>query len=187
MHSRPKNIYGAGIHLLGVGHSFIIYPTTVQHYEFSRTKGADGPKIRSRTKEGLEVELEISFQYIYQINKVYDLYMRFAESYKEPWMKIAIDILTDVTTQFDAPQFFFSKDKISTAMQIALNETFSQYCYSTVDYFQLKSIDLPDPYESAIQDTEVKRQDIHKADAEKQKNCNWTWDTNQTSRDWFKY
>lgn len=84
-------------------------------------------------------------------------------------MRIAIDILTDVTTQFDAPQFFFSKDKISTAMQIALNETFSQYCYSTVDYFQLKSIDLPDPYESAIQDTEVKRQDIHKADAEKQK------------------
>ena len=79
-----SDIYGAGIHLLGVGHSFIIYPTTVQHYEFSRTKGADGPKIRSRTKEGLEVELEISFQYIYQVNKVYELYMRFAENYKEP-------------------------------------------------------------------------------------------------------
>jgi regulator of protease activity HflC (stomatin/prohibitin superfamily) len=38
-----------------------------------------------------------------------------------------------------------------------------------VDYFQLKSIDLPDKYEIAIQETEVKRQDIHKSEAEKMK------------------
>jgi len=38
-----------------------------------------------------------------------------------------------------------------------------------VDYFQLKSIDLPDKYEVAIQETEVMRQDIHKAEAEKAK------------------
>lgn len=38
-----------------------------------------------------------------------------------------------------------------------------------MDYFQLKSIDLPDKYEIAIQETEVKRQDIHKSEAEKMK------------------
>jgi len=36
-----------------------------------------------------------------------------------------------------------------------------------VEFFQLKSIDLPDPYELEIQNTEIKRQDIHKAEAER--------------------
>ena len=82
-------------------------------------------------------------------------------------MKIAIDILTDVATQYIASQFFFDKEKISLAMQKELNSTFADQCFATVDYFQLKSIDLPDPYERAIQETEVKRQDIHRAAAEK--------------------
>uniref|UniRef100_A0A7S3N9L6 Band 7 domain-containing protein n=1 Tax=Euplotes harpa TaxID=151035 RepID=A0A7S3N9L6_9SPIT len=162
-------MYTSGIHLLGVGHSFIKYPTTVQTYEFSKAGGADAPNVRSRTKDGLEVELEISFQYIYIPNKIYNLYMRYADHDRTPCKKIAIDILTDVATQYNADQFFFSKDKISGAMQKELNTTFSEYCFSTVDYFQLKSIDLPDKYEIAIQETEVKRQDIHKAEAEKQK------------------
>ena len=164
-----KEIFTSGIHLLGVGHSFIKYPTTVQTYEFSKAKGSDAPRVKSRTKDGLEVELEISFQYIYILNKIYDTYMRYAENQNIPWMKIAIDILTDVATQYNAAEFFFNKDKISKSMQDSLNATFSEYWFSTVDYFQLKSIDLPDPYEIAIQETEVKRQDIHKAEAEKAK------------------
>ena len=48
-------------------------------------------------------------------------------------------------------------------MQNKLNKTFAEECFSTVDYYQLKSIDLPDEYEKAIQETEVKKQDIHKA------------------------
>jgi len=54
-------------------------------------------------------------------------------------------------------------------MQNKLNKTFAEECFSTVDYYQLKSIDLPDEYEKAIQETEVKKQDIHKAEAEKLK------------------
>lgn len=84
-------------------------------------------------------------------------------------MKIAIDILTDVATQYKASQFFFDKEKISASMQKSLNLTFAEYCFATVDYFQLKSIDLPDKYEVAIQETEVMKQDIHKAEAEKSK------------------
>lgn len=164
-----KELYTSGIHFLGVGHSFIKYPTTVQTYEFSKSPGSDAPNVRSRTKDGLEVELEISFQYLYISTQLYELYMTYAEQNKLPCKKIAIDILTDVATQYVASEFFFAKEKISGAMQKSLNETFSQFCFATVDYFQLKSIDLPDKYEVAIQETEVKRQDIHKAEAEKMK------------------
>lgn len=164
-----KQLYTSGIHFLGVGHSFIKYPTTVQTFEFSKAKGSDAPNVRSRTKDGLEVELEISFQYLYISTQLYQLYMTYATENKTPCKKIAIDILTDVATQYIASQFFFDKEKISADMQKSLNTTFAQYCFATVDYFQLKSIDLPDKYEIAIQETEVKRQDIHKAEAEKSK------------------
>jgi hypothetical protein len=164
-----RELYTSGIHFLGVGHSFIKYPTTVQTYEFSKARGSDSPSVSSRTKDGLEVNLEISFQFIYISTQLYDLYMTYAADNRIPCMKIAIDILTDVATQYKASQFFFDKEKISAAMQTSLNQTFAQYCYATVDYFQLKSIDLPDLYETAIQLTEVKRQNIHKAEAQKNK------------------
>ena len=84
-------------------------------------------------------------------------------------MKIAIDILTDTSTTYTATRFFFDKEIISGDMQKKLNATFAEECFATVDYFQLKSIDLPDDYEKAIQITEVMKQDIHKAQAEKEK------------------
>lgn len=164
-----KQLYTAGIHFLGVGHSFIKYPTTVQTYEFSKAPGSDAPTVRSRTKDGLEVELEISFQFLYITNQAYDMYMQYAENHKEPCKKVAIDILTDTATQFSASRFFFDKEIISAQMQSDLNATFGDLCYATVDYFQLKSIDLPDKYEVAIQETEVKKQDILTASAEKSK------------------
>ncbi|CAI2377437.1 unnamed protein product [Moneuplotes crassus] len=167
--SVDKDLYTSGIHFLGVGHSFLKYPTTVQTFEFSKGRGSDAPSVKSRTKDGLEVELEISFQYLYMSLELYDLYMQYGQQERLPCMKIAIDILTDVATQYKASQFFFDKEKITHSMQTAVNKTFAQYCFATVDYFQLKSIDLPDKYEVAIQETEVKRQDIHKAEAEKSK------------------
>jgi regulator of protease activity HflC (stomatin/prohibitin superfamily) len=167
--SVDRDLYTSGIHFLGVGHSFIKYPTTVQTYEFSKSAGSDAASVRSRTKDGLEVELEISFQYLYLAEKLYDVYMVYGMKQHVPCKKIAIDILTDVATQYIASQFFFDKEKISFAMRDSLNSSFYQFCFSTVEYFQLKSIDLPDKYEIAIQETEVKRQDIHKAEAEKSK------------------
>lgn len=124
--SIDTQLYTSGIHFLGVGHSFIKYPTTVQTYEFSKAPGSDSPNVRSRTKDGLEVELEISFQFIYVSTQLYDLYMSYAKNYKTPCKKIAIDILTDIATQYIASQFFFDKEKISSAMQKALNKTFTE-------------------------------------------------------------
>jgi len=55
--------YTAGIFFLGIGHSFIKFPKTVQTLEFSKEKTANSAPLQSRTSDGLEVILEISFQY----------------------------------------------------------------------------------------------------------------------------
>lgn len=43
------NVYTPGIHFLGLGHSFIRYPSTIQTYDFSHEVVADAPQVRSRT------------------------------------------------------------------------------------------------------------------------------------------
>lgn len=52
-------------------------------------------------------------------------------------------------------------------MRTRLNALFEKKLMSKVHFFQLRSVDLPDKFENAIQQTEVKKQDIQKAYAEK--------------------
>jgi hypothetical protein len=43
---------------------------------------------------------------------------------------------------------------------------FSAICYANIQFLQLRSVDLPNQFEDAIQESEVKKQDIKKAEAE---------------------
>ncbi len=61
------------------------------------------------------------------------------------------------------------RQKIGVAMQSALDNHFKSNCYSNIEFFQLRSVDLPDKFEGAIELSEVKKQDIRKAQAEKEK------------------
>jgi hypothetical protein len=111
-----KDVYTPGIHFLGVTHSFIKYPSTVLTIDFSSEREANAPSVKSRTSDGLEVDIEISFQYLIQSNKLYDLYMKYADNYQIPFEKIALDVLTDIATRHNADNFFFEKEKISFEM-----------------------------------------------------------------------
>jgi hypothetical protein len=55
-------------------------------------------------------------------------------------------------------------------MQDDLDMRLQQDVHCKVVFFQLRSIDLPDDYEGAIQKTEVTKQSILRAEAERNKN-----------------
>jgi len=61
--SVDRIVYDNGLHFLGIGHKFIRFPRTLQTIEFSRERYANSGPIHSRTADGLEVTIEISFQY----------------------------------------------------------------------------------------------------------------------------
>jgi len=85
-------------------------------------------------------------------------------------LKVAVDILNDATTKYSANQFFFEKDTIAADMQELLKKSFKEQCFADVPFFQLQTINLPDKYEEAIQLTEVTKQDIQRAQAQREKN-----------------
>ena len=161
--------YTSGIHIIGIGHSFIKYPRTIQTVEFSNSKDADRRQIVSRTSDGLEVLLEISFQYTIIQEKLFDLHMSFGEDFRRTMINYSIDLITDISTVYSANEFFKDRAKIGTEMQKKLNDTLSKTVFVSVQYFQLRDVDLPDPFELAIEKSQVKTQDIEKAKAEVEK------------------
>jgi hypothetical protein len=105
--SLSPQIYSPGYHYLGFGHTFFVYPTTVQNMEFSDERSADRPPINSRTDDGLSISFKASFQYTLISAGLYDLYMKFGKDYRTPCEKFAVDILNDQATKYDANTFFF--------------------------------------------------------------------------------
>ena len=158
-----------GLYFIGIGHSFIKFPKTVQTIEFSEEKTANRGPIESRTSDGLEVTLEISFQYILQPDKLYDLYNTYGPKYGNVFQNIAINILTEEATKYTAYNFFMDRGKIKDDFQYELNLRFDKNCFSNIQFLQLRSVNLPNLFEQSIQESEVKKQDIQKAQAEQNK------------------
>ncbi len=161
--------YPSGIYILGIGHSFIKYPRTIQTVEFSNSSDADRGQVVSRTSDGLEVLLEISFQYSIIKDKLYDLHMSFSEDFRRALINYSVDSITDVATKYSADEFFMKRALIGTDMQQKLTEALSNKVFVSVQFFQLRDVDLPDPFELAIERSQVKTQDITKAEAEVQR------------------
>merc|ERR1719316_1557366 len=82
------------------------------------------------------------------------------------FVRVAIDRLTEIATEYTANEFFVDRTRIGKAMEKQLKEDFEQKLYATIFSFQLRSVGLPDEFEKAIQKTEVKKQDVHVAEAE---------------------
>ena len=158
-----------GLYFIGIGHSFIKFPKTVQTIEFSEEKTANRGPIESRTSDGLEVTLEISFQYILQPDKLYDLYNTYGPKYDNVFQNIAINILTEEATKYTAYNFFMDRGKIKDDFQNELNKIFEDICFSNIQFLQLRKVNLPILFEESIQESEVKKQDIQKAQAEQNK------------------
>jgi hypothetical protein len=83
--------YTNGRYMLGIGHEFIIFPRAVQTVEFSFDTAADGPPLYSRTQDGLEVIIEISFQYHFMPEKLFDIYMQYRDNYRQVLRNVAMD------------------------------------------------------------------------------------------------
>jgi regulator of protease activity HflC (stomatin/prohibitin superfamily) len=174
--SVDRRIYSPGYYYIGLTHAFKRFPYTLQTIEFSLDPKSHNRPIRSRTSDGLEVMLEISFQYRFMAEKLYDMYMTYGENSERVFGIVAVDVLTDLTTKYNASQFFYDRGTIGDNMKKELGQTYRSMCFSTVEFFQLRTVDLPDPFEESIQDTEVKKQDIEKAKAERQ-NILIEWET----------
>jgi regulator of protease activity HflC (stomatin/prohibitin superfamily) len=76
--------------------------------------------------------------------------------------KIARDVLRDVAANYNATQFFDNRKEIGASMKEELTTRLAEV-KGTIGFLQLRSIDLPDAYENIIEQKEIVRQQIQKA------------------------
>lgn len=138
----------------------------MQTIEFSKERNANRGPIESRTSDGLEVIIEISFQFVLQQENLFRLYNKYGPRYYIVFQNVAVDILTEEATKYTAYDFFWDRGRIKEDFQRKLDQSFSVVCYANIQFLQLRSVDLPNLFEEAIQESEVKKQDIKKAEAE---------------------
>lgn len=162
-----KDPFGPGRHFIGPGHSFIKFPSTVQNVQFS--SGGDDTNsrpLRSRTSDGLEITLEISFQYQLQAGALYDMYMFYGMEYQRVFVRIAMDLLTVTATKHPCRDFFANRTWIATNMEDSLRTYFEEREHILIPLFQFQSVQLPGnstKFEQAISDTQVADQKIKRS------------------------
>lgn len=120
--SIENKTYSSGYHFIGLGHDFIPYEQTISTMEFSNSSQATLPPISCRTKDGLKLDLEVSFQYRVQKDKIYTIYTTFASEMKNVLLRVAIDSISDTATRYSSSNFFVNRSQISDVMQSDLNE-----------------------------------------------------------------
>lgn len=158
--------YEHGIKFIGLGHGFQRYNINLQSIEFSKATDATLPMIKCRTKDGLELDLEASLQYRVDKTAIFKIYTSYGSQEKAILNRVVIDVISDSATLYTSNDFFTKRSTIQIKMKEDLQKRVMESTWHEVVFFQLRSISLPDKFESEIQNTEVKGQDIHTADAE---------------------
>jgi len=163
-----KKPYTSGRYYLGIANHFIKFPRMVNSVLFTddNDNTRQGPALQSRTKDGLNVRLEVSFQYRLQFDKVYDLYKTLGQDYEPTFLRMAIEQLATAATDHSAHFFFTNRTSIGAVMHDRLTKHFEERGFSEVPFFQLRTVHLPAEFEEAIRETQVKQQDIQIATLE---------------------
>jgi len=170
--SVEKEPYKPGRYYLGVTNRFIKFPRTVQSISFidDWAEGLQGPALQSRTKDGLTVHLEVSFQYKLIFSQLYSLWATLGhDHYETTFTRMAMEQLSTATTHHNAHFFFRNRTYVSREMHRKLDEHFRKHAFAEVPFFQLRTVHLPDDFEDAIRETQVQEQHIHIARLEQQK------------------
>ena len=150
--------YGtAGLYFLGLGHSFIKFPRTIQTIEFN---AAHRDLLHTRTLDGLPLTLGVSFQFRYIPQHLYELYRAYKLNHLHVYENTATAVIANVACNYSAYTFFNDKQGIATVMEDVLRSAFAEKLYAEVDALQINYIQLPTTFQDAILESISTKQNI---------------------------
>ncbi|CAD7956787.1 unnamed protein product [Amoebophrya sp. A25] len=159
-----EKLYPAGRHMLGVGHSFKIYPKDQQTVQFP---GDKYKHLEARTFDGLEVILDLQFQYrlVEDLTSVLRIYYDWGLRYDFAYAIVSRNMLRDTASTWTAFEFFYNRTEIEAAMQTQLTQRI-EADGGLLDDLQLLVINLPSAFEEELTATEQVRQEIEQVEFE---------------------
>lgn len=156
-----------GTYFTGVDHGFLCFPKLVQTIEFAGDGGANGPALHTRTREGLDIELDMSIEYRLIPGELKQLFDKVNMDYLPFYEQLAASSLRNTVSKNPAENFLNNqRANVSTQMQLDLNERLNPF-HATVITVNMRSVNLPDEFEFAIQAVESVRLEQRQAETER--------------------
>jgi len=97
------NVQEGGLQFVGPFTSLIKFPRTHQVIEFSDYRGANQQALSTRTAEGLELQLHVSFTYQLIKKELPQLYQLAGSDYSALFTRIAADVILQQAGHYKAP------------------------------------------------------------------------------------
>jgi len=179
-----------GLRMVSMGNSLIEYPSTFQYIYFTsgdwnRSEGdADEaealgeirrPHINARTQDGLNVQVELSFQWKLNPSALIALHgilrdTTYADNYRYTFVRLARSSVIESCANFTADKYFTNRTYIKTAILEHLVKMFKQPengLSVTIQGAQLQQVLLPPEYNEEIVLTTEQKQAVEVATAER--------------------
>lgn len=151
-------VHHGGTHLIFPWNKFVTFPATVQTIEFSDRIGKNtAGSLHTRTKEGLGLQLSISFQYKLNPDDLPKLYQLTNVAYEALYMRLARDQLLEAASQYEGPSYWSEREKIGHHMRRLVDSSLRS-SFGSLWGLQLLLINLPDQFENSITKTQVQQQ-----------------------------
>lgn len=152
-----ETIYEGGRYLVSPFTSFITFPRTMRSIEFSLRTGAQSGPLKTRTAEGLALELYVAFQYQLIPDELPDLYAMNNIDYEPTFVRIARDILLQVAGTYVASKYWTERTEIGDNMKKQLDNELKR-AHARCKYLEILQVELPTTYEDSIVQTQVEVQ-----------------------------
>jgi len=172
-----------GVKFVGLGNTLLEYPSTFQTMYFTAsTRGVQATKdsqfkpivrgpLRSRTLDGLEMYVTVSFQWKLEPQALVPLYEILSEEmYRDEFVRFARAALIKSCSKYPADMFFTNRTTISNDMLEELIKRFDrpeQGLVAQIKGLQLQDVDLPDEFDAEIGNTQSQMQELEVAIAER--------------------
>ncbi len=136
-------VYESGLHMVGLTGEFILFPKTIETILYKNGEGSDSGHLTITSFDGIDISLEISFDYKLIPSQIGDLYTNYTENYEARYVQKGRSVLRDVASTFKSTEFIQNRTMIGNVMADNLSEAFTTF-YAHVFNFNLRDIQLPE-------------------------------------------
>eukprot|EP00457_Paulinella_chromatophora_P009912 gb/GEZN01009994.1/.p1 GENE.gb/GEZN01009994.1/~~gb/GEZN01009994.1/.p1 ORF type:complete len:362 (-),score=57.24 gb/GEZN01009994.1/:192-1181(-) len=169
LHLDLREVYTPGRYVLGIGKAFIQFPTTYQSVRMGSEFGshADAGDVLCRTSEGLVMRMEVALQYLLstKLQDLVRLYLDFGETYHQVYIKQAQAGIRDGCADFTADEFTQNRTMLAENLHAKVRPRFNR-SYAAVPSFELVNMEFDKQYATAIEQTQIAKQDVLLAENE---------------------
>jgi len=158
-------VYNNGRYFLGLGVSFIKYPTSMQIMTYSGSYG-EHAALKAWSQEGQLITLDLNFYYRLDRDNIINLYKRYEDNWYTRFSQVAVRTIKAVAILYTADDFFTMRKAIGVQMKRDLRARLKLE-FATVEIFNLNSIGIPTDFENKIVSKVVQTQLAKTAENEK--------------------